>query len=98
MSVLCVCMREEISPISAGRLGSCGFCVLVASLCDIFILMWSGKSLHVSCILPLGMLCLSAKSIMFVNVVFAVCTSVGGVMSEKAASVWAMNCSQSVFL
>ena len=33
------------------------------------------------------MLCLSAKSIMFVNVVFAVCTSVGGVMSEKAASV-----------
>ena len=34
--------------------------------------MCSGSSLHVECILPFGMLCLSAWRIMFVKMVFEV--------------------------
>ena len=37
--------------------------------------MCSGSSLHVECILPFGMLCLSAWRMMFVKMVFAVCIS-----------------------
>ena len=35
--------------------------------------MCSGSSLHVECILPFGMLCLSAWRMMFVKMAFAVC-------------------------
>ena len=35
--------------------------------------MWSGKSLQFLCILPFGMLCLSAISMMFVKIMLAVC-------------------------
>ena len=38
------------------------------------------------CILPFGMLCLSAWRMMFVKMVFVVCMSGSGRMSEKAAS------------
>ena len=41
-------------------------------------LMCSGSSLHVECILPFGMLCLSAWRMMYVKMVFAVCMSGGG--------------------
>ena len=40
--------------------------------------MCSESSLHVECILPFGMLYLSAWKIMFVKMVFAVCISGGG--------------------
>ena len=50
------------------------------------------------CILPFGMLCLSAWRMMFKNMVFAVCMSGGGRMSEKAASVSVVNCVQFSFL
>ena len=49
--------------------------------------MCSGSSLYVDCIFPFGMLCLSAWIMMFVKMVFAVCMSGGGRMSEKATSV-----------
>ena len=49
--------------------------------------MWLGKSLHLLCIFPFGMLCLSASSKMFVNILLAVCMSVGIVVCEKADSV-----------
>ena len=45
--------------------------------------MWS-----VSCLLG----CLSAWRMMFVKMVFAVCMSGGGRMSENAASVSVVNC------
>ena len=45
------------------------------------------------CILPFGMLCLSAW-----RMVFAVCMSGGGRMSEKAALVSVVNCVQFDFL
>ena len=50
------------------------------------------------CILPFGMLCLSAWISMFVKMVFVVCMSGGGRMSEKAASVSVVNCVQFAFL
>ena len=39
--------------------------------------MSSGKSLQLLCILPFGMLCLSAISMMFVKILLAVCMLVG---------------------
>ena len=39
--------------------------------------MCSGSSLHVECILPFGMLCLSTWRMMFVKIVFEVCISGG---------------------
>ena len=47
-------------------------------LCSILFLMCSGSSLHMECILPFGMLCLSAWRMMFVKMVFAGCMSGGG--------------------
>ena len=40
-------------------------------LCSILCVMCSGSNLHVECILPFGMLCLSAWRMMFVKMVFA---------------------------
>ena len=60
--------------------------------------MWSGSSLHVKCILPFGLLCLSAWRIMFVKMMFAVCISGGGRMSAKAALVSVVNGVQFAFL
>ena len=68
------------------------------ALCDLMLFLCSGSILHAECILPFGMLCLSAWRMMFVKMVFAVCMSGGGRMSEKAASVSVVNCVQFVFL
>ena len=48
--------------------------------------------------MPFGMLCLSAWRKMYVKMVFAVCMSGGGRMSEKAASVSVVNGVQFAFL
>ena len=73
MSDVCVCMRDVISEFNSEIEGSLVFCALMLFLC----LMCSGSSLHVECILPFGMLCLSAWR-MFVKMVFTVCMSGGG--------------------
>ena len=91
MSDLCVCMRDVISEFNSAIEGSRAFCALMLFLC-------SGSSLHVECILPFGIVCLFAWRMMFVKMVFAVCTSGGGRMSEKAASVSVVNCVQFAFL
>ena len=75
---LCVCMRDVISVFNSEIEGSLVFCALMLFLCSILWLMCSESSLHVDCILPFGMLCLSAWRIMFVKMVFAVCISGGG--------------------
>ena len=49
-------------------------------LCVILHTMFSGKSLQLLCILTFGMLCLSAISMMFVNILLAVCMLVGMVV------------------
>ena len=51
----------------------------VISLCDLHT-MSSGKSLQLLCILPFGMLRVSAISIMFVKILWAVCMLVGMVV------------------
>ena len=53
-------MRDMISKFNSEIEGSLAFCALMLFLCSISCLMCSGSSLHVECILPFGMLCLSA--------------------------------------
>ena len=74
MSDWCVCMRDVISEFNSEIEGSLASC----ALCSILCLMCSWSSLHVECILPFGMLCLSAWRMMFVKIMFAVCMSGGG--------------------
>ena len=50
------------------RAGSHVFALRMLFLCVILHTMWSGKSLQLLCILPFGMLCLSAISMMFVKI------------------------------
>ena len=56
------------------------FALLMLFLCVILHTMASGKSLQLLCILPFGMLCLSAISMMFVKIMLAVCILVGMVV------------------
>ena len=51
----------------------------VISLCD-FTYYVFGQELQLLCILPFGMLCLSAISMMFVKIMLAVCMLVGMVV------------------
>ena len=60
--------------------------------------MSSGKSLQLLYILPFGMFCLSAISMMFVEILLAVCMLVGMVVRAKADAVSSVNCVQSAFL
>ena len=78
MSDLCICMRDVISELNPEIEGSLAFCALMLFLCSILCLMCSESRFHVECILPFGMLCLSAWRMMFVKMVFAVCMSGDG--------------------
>ena len=79
-SICLFCMSEVISSFRSLRAGSQVFAFLMLFLCVILHTMSSGKSLQVLCILPFGMLCLSAISMMFVNILLAVCMLVGMVV------------------
>ena len=70
---ICFCMAEVISSFKSLRAGSQVFALLMLFLCVILHTMWSGKTLQLLCILPFGMLCLSAISMMFVKIMLAVC-------------------------
>ena len=70
-------MSEVIYSFKSLRAGSQVFALLMLFLCVIFHTMWSGKSLQLMCILPFGMLCLPAISMMFVKIMLAVCMMVG---------------------
>ena len=70
---LCVCMSEVISSFRSLRAGSQVFALLMFFLCVILHTMSSDKSLQLLCILPFGMLCLSAISMMLVKILLAVC-------------------------
>ena len=63
MFCLCFCMSEVISSFRSLRAGSRVFVLLVIFLM-ILHTMPSGKSLQLLCILPFGMFCLSAISMM----------------------------------
>ena len=89
---------EVISSFKSLRAGSQVLALLILFLCVILHTMFSGKSLHLLCILPFGMLCLSAISMMFVKILLAVCILVGMVVWAKADSVSSVNCVQSAIL
>ena len=72
-------MSEVISSFKRLRAGSQVFALLMLFRCKILHTMRSGKSLQLLCILPFGMLCLSAISMRFVNMMLAVCMCVGWV-------------------
>ena len=73
MFCLCFCMSEVISSFRSLRAGLQVFALLMLFLCVIVHTLSSGKSLQLLCILPFGMLCLSAISMMFVKIMLAVC-------------------------
>ena len=73
-------MSEVISSFKSKRNGSQVFAILLLFLCVILHSMSSGKRLQLLCILPFGMLCLSAISMMFVKILLAVCILVGMVV------------------
>ena len=77
---ICFCMSEVISSFRSLRAGSHVFALLMLFLRVILHTMSSGKSLQLLCILPFGMLCLSAISMMFVKIMLAVCILVGMVV------------------
>ena len=92
-------MSVVISSFSAFSVGSQVFAFLMLFLWVILRVMWSGSSLQLLCIFPFGMLCLSASSMMLVNILFAVCMLVGVMFwDEKADSVSLVNCVQFAFL
>ena len=71
---VCVFVCRKLSPhLGVWRAGSQVFSLLILFLCVILHTMSSGKSLQLLCILPFGMLCLSAISMMFVKIMLAVC-------------------------
>ena len=57
-----------------------GIGTMLANFHVILHTMSSSKSLQMLCILPFGMLCLSAISMIFVNILLAVCILVGMVV------------------
>ena len=73
-------MLEVISSFRSLRAGSQVFALLMLFLLVILHTMSSGKSQQLLCILPFGMLCLFAISMMFVKILFAVCMLVGMVV------------------
>ena len=95
--MLCLCfgMSEVISSFRSLRAGSHVFALLMLFLCVILHTMSSGKSLQLLCILPFGMLQLSAISRMFVKIMLAVCILVIRVVCAKADCVFRELCSVS---
>ena len=73
-------MSEVISSFKNLRAGSQVFALIMLFLWVILHTVWSGKSLQLLCILPFGMLCLSAISKMWVKIMLAVCMLVGMVV------------------
>ena len=73
-------MSKVIFSFRSLRAGSQVFALLMLFLCVILHNISSGKSLQLLCILPFGMLCLSAISMMFVKIMLAVCMLVGMVV------------------
>ena len=73
-------MSEVISSFKSLRTESQVFALIMLFLCVILHTLWSGKSLQLLCILPFGMLCLSAISMMLIKIMLAVCMLVGMVV------------------
>ena len=64
---LCLCMSEFIYSFKSLIAGPQVLALLMLFICVILCTMWSGNSLELLYILPFGILCLSAISLMFVK-------------------------------
>ena len=95
---LCFCMFVSILLFSSFMLGSVGSCCLDSFLCCISSSMCFGNSLCLFLIFPRGILCLSEASMMFISVLFAVCTFFGGEILSSASSISCVYTSQLAFL
>ena len=73
-------MSAVMSSFRSLRAGSQVFALLMLFLCVIVHTMSLGRTLQLLCILPFGMLCLSAISVMFVKILLSVCILVGMVV------------------
>ena len=73
-------VSEVISLFRSFRDGSQVFSLLMVFLYVILHTMSLGKSLQLLCIVPFGMLCLSAISMLFVEFMLVVCILVGMVV------------------
>ena len=92
-------MSEVISSFKSLRDGSQLFALHMLFLWVSVHTMWSGKSLQLMCILPFGMLCLSAISMMFVkNYVSSVYVGGHGGRSESRLCVLRELCPVSVLV
>ena len=74
--------------------GSIGFCFKRVFLLSMAALMFSSRSLCLLRILPGGILCLSAASIVFVSIFFPWCTSVGSGVFVSVCSISSVKPSQ----
>ena len=70
-------MSKVISSFKSLRAISQVFALLMLFLCVILHTMWLGNSFQLLCILPFGILCLSAIRMMVVKILLAVCMLVG---------------------
>ena len=77
-SICFVCVFVSRNSFRSLRAGSHVFVLLMLFLCVILHTMSSGKSLQLLYILPFGILCLSAISMIFVKIMSAVCIMVTG--------------------
>ena len=75
-----VCRKFPPYLIKSLRDGSQVFSLLMLFLCVPLHTMWLAKSLQLLCILPFGMLCMSAISMMRAKTLLAVCMLVGTVV------------------
>ena len=78
--MFCLCMSEVNSSFKSLRSVSQVFALLMLFLLVILHTMWTGKSLQLLYILPFGMVCLYAISMMFVQILLQVCILVGMVV------------------
>ena len=92
--LLVFCMSKVISSFRSLRAGSEVFALLMLFLCVILHTMSSGKSLQLLCILPFGMLCLSAISMIFVKKYVGTSVYIGGYggLSESGLCVFRELC------
>ena len=84
------CMSKVISSFKSLRPGSQVFALLMLFLCVLLHAMWSRKSLQLLCILPFGMLWLSAISKMFAKIMLPAIVYVG--LSESGHCVFRELC------
>ena len=82
MFCLYVYMSDVISIFKRLRVGSHVCAIFMLFLCVIVHPILSGKSLQLLCILPFGMLCLAAISMLFVQIMWQ-CVCLYGDLSEN---------------